>query len=116
MKKIIDIDYINVRDAHVHGIINPTFIMYGNCDLEKYDFEVEVDGIKRDAKFKPDLASDNYELIVPLKNSDNFVEVYLIANNQRQLVCIRENTRMKRIKSKIREILRKVFGNMAHRT
>ena len=47
MKKIIDIDYINVRDAHVHGIINPTFIMYGNCDLEKYDFEVEVDGIKR---------------------------------------------------------------------
>lgn len=51
MKKIIDIDYINVRDAHVHGIINPTFIMYGNCDLEKYDFEVEVDGIKRKVKF-----------------------------------------------------------------
>ncbi|HJF39980.1 MAG TPA: glycosyltransferase, partial [[Clostridium] spiroforme] len=115
MKKIIDIDYINVRDAHVHGIINPTFIMYGNCDLEKYDFEVEVDGIKRKAKFKPDLASDNYELIVPLNNSDKLVEVYLIANNERQLVCIRENTRMKRIKSKIRVILRKVFGNMAHR-
>ncbi|MFR2822382.1 MAG: glycosyltransferase family 2 protein [Thomasclavelia sp.] len=115
MKKIIDIDYINVRDAHVHGIINPTFIMYGNCDLEKYDFEVEVDGIKRKVKFKPDLASDNYELIVPLNNSDKLVEVYLIANNERQLVCIRENTRMKRIKSKIRVILRKVFGNMAHR-
>ena len=115
MKKIIDIDYINIRDAHVHGIINPTFIMYGNCDLEKYDFEVEVDGIKRKAKFKPDLASDNYELIVPLNNSDKLVEVYLIANNERQLVCIRENTRMKRIKSKIRVILRKVFGNMAHR-
>ena len=83
MKKIIDIDYINVRDAHVHGIINPTFIMYGNCDLEKYEFEVEVDGIKREAKFKSDLASDNYELIVPLNNSDKLVEVYLIANNER---------------------------------
>lgn len=115
MKKIIDIDYINVRDAHVHGIINPTFIMYGNCDLEKYEFEVEVDGIKREAKFKPDLASDNYELIVPLNNSDKLVEVYLIANNERQLVCIRENTRMKRIKSKIRVIFRKIFGNMGHR-
>ena len=48
MKEIIDIDYINVRDAHVHGIINPTFIMYGNCDLEKYDFEVEVEEVKID--------------------------------------------------------------------
>ena len=24
------LDYINVRDAQVHGLVNPTFIMYGN--------------------------------------------------------------------------------------
>ena len=96
MKEIIDIDYINVRDAHVHGIINPTFIMHGNCDLEKYDFEVEVDGVKRDAEFKQDLAFNNYELILSLNKSDKFVKVYLIANNERQLICIRENTRIDR--------------------
>ncbi len=116
MKEIIDIDYINVRDAHVHGIINPTFIMHGNCDLEKYDFEVEVDGVKRDAEFKQDLAFNNYELILSLNKSDKFVKVYLIVNNERQLICIRENTRMKRIKSKIRVILHKLFGNMPRRS
>ena len=56
------LDYINVRDAQVHGLVNPTFIMYGNCSLKDYSFEVTVDGKKREARFLPDLASDNYEL------------------------------------------------------
>ena len=33
------LDYINVRDAQVHGLVNPTFIMYGNCSLKDYSFE-----------------------------------------------------------------------------
>ena len=37
------LDYINVRDAQVHGLVNPTFIMYGNCSLKDYSFEVTVD-------------------------------------------------------------------------
>lgn len=40
------LDYINVRDAQVHGLVNPTFIMYGNCSLKDYSFEVTVDGKK----------------------------------------------------------------------
>ena len=42
------LDYINVRDAQVHGLVNPTFIMYGNCSLKDYSFEVTVDGKKRE--------------------------------------------------------------------
>lgn len=115
MEEIKDIDYINVRDGHVHGIINPTFIMYGNCDLDNYSFEVLVDGVRREAQFKPDLASDNYELFVELTNNDKLIEVYLVTENERSLICRRENTRIKRIKSKIRVILRKLVGNTKHR-
>ena len=48
------LDYINIREAHVHGIVNPTFIMRGNCDLQKYSLEIVVDGKERKAKFLPD--------------------------------------------------------------
>ena len=54
------LDYINVRDAQVHGLVNPTFIMYGNCSLKDYSFEVTVDGKTRESRFFPDLSSDNY--------------------------------------------------------
>ena len=108
MTKIKNLDYLNIRDAHVHGIINPTFNMYGNCDLKKYTFEVYVDGKLKEAKFRPDLASENYELVVKLTNNERLIEVYLVHSNQKELVCTRENTRIKRIKSKIRVFLRKI--------
>ena len=34
------LDYINVRDAQVHGLVNPTFIMHGNCSLKDYSFNI----------------------------------------------------------------------------
>ena len=101
------LDYINVRDAQVHGLVNPTFIMYGNCSLKDYSFEVTVDGKKREARFLPDLASDNYELTLSLSKDDSKVKVYLIHDDQKELVCVRKNTLMKRIKSKIRTLLQK---------
>lgn len=101
------LDYINVRDAQVHGLVNPTFIMYGNCSLKDYSFEVTVDGKKREARFLPDLASDNYELTLSLSKDDSKVKVYLIRDDQKELVCVRKNTLMKRIKSKIRTLLQK---------
>ena len=64
------LEYINIRDAHVHGLAHPTFIMYGNCSLKDYSFEVLVDGQKREVRFLPDLASDNYELSLPLNKED----------------------------------------------
>ena len=67
MKKL---DYINVRDAQVHGLVNPTFIMRGNCSLKDYSLEVEVDGKIKEAHFLPDLASDNYELTLSLNKDD----------------------------------------------
>ena len=103
----IKIDYINVRDAHVHGIKNPTIIMYGNCDLDKYELEVYVDGKKREAKFQPDLATDNYELSLGLSKSDMKIEVYLLHDEKKELICVTENTLMKRIKSKVRTIVQK---------
>ena len=101
------LDYINVRDAQVHGLVNPTFIMYGNCSLKDYSFEVTVDGKKREARFLPDLASDNYELTLSLSKDDSKVKVYLIHDDQKELVCVRKNTLIKRIKSKIRTLLQK---------
>ena len=104
------LDYINVRDAQVHGLVNPTFIMYGNCSLKDYSFEVTVDGKKREARFLPDLASDNYELTLSLSKDDSKVKVYLIHDDQKELVCVRKNTLMKRIKSKIRTLLQKTVS------
>ncbi|WP_294580159.1 glycosyltransferase family 2 protein [uncultured Thomasclavelia sp.] len=115
MVKIENLDYLNIRDAHVHGIINPTFNMYGNCDLKKYNFEVYVDGKLKDASFKPDLASDNYELFLKLNNTDSIIEVYLVHDEKKELVCIRKNTRVKRIKSKIRVILKRIKGDTLYR-
>ena len=78
------LDYINIREAHVHGIINPTFIMRGNCDLQKYSLEVEVDGKERKSKFLPDLASDNFELSLSLNKNDSKIKVYLLQDNQKE--------------------------------
>ncbi len=84
-----NISYINVRDAHVHGIINPAFIMRGNCDLKKYSLEAVVDGQKRRAQFNPDLATDNYELYLQLSDKDYKIEIYLIHDDKRELICTR---------------------------
>ena len=96
------LDYINIREAHVHGIVNPTFIMRGTCDLQKYSLEIGVDGKERKAKFLPDLVSDNYELSLSLNKSDSKIKVYLLHDNQKELICVRKNNLLKRIKSKIR--------------
>lgn len=101
------LDYINVRDAQVHGIAKPTFIMYGNCPLKDYSLEVIIDGKVRKASFIPDLASDNYELSLALSKEDSKIEVYLIHEDKKELICVRKNTFIKRIKSKIRTILQK---------
>ena len=81
------LDYINVRDAQVHGLVNPTFIMYGNCSLKDYSFEVTVDGKKREARFLPDLASDNYELTLSLSKDDSKVKVMVIATNEELMIA-----------------------------
>ena len=81
------LDYINVRDAQVHGLVNPTFIMYGNCTLKDYSFEVTVDGKVKDVRFLPDLASDNYELTLSLSKDDSKIKVYLVHDGKKELVC-----------------------------
>ena len=81
--------------------------MYGNCSLKDYSFEVTVDGKKREARFLPDLASDNYELTLSLSKDDSKVKVYLIHDDQKELVCVRKNTLMKRIKSKVEHFYKK---------
>ncbi|WRK53121.1 hypothetical protein SD457_23825 [Coprobacillaceae bacterium CR2/5/TPMF4] len=43
-----------------------------------------------------------------MTNNERLIEVYLVHSNQKELVCTRENTRIKRIKSKIRVFLRKI--------
>lgn len=108
-----NISYINVRDAHVHGIINPAFIMRGNCDLKKYSLEAIVDGQKRRAQFNPDLATDNYELYLQLSDKDYKIEIYLIHDDKRELICTRVNTLFKRIKSKIRTLLKKICEGLS---
>lgn len=104
----IKIDYINVRDAHVHGIVNPTFIMYGNCDLLDYSFELFVDGNEKQAQIQKDLATDNFEIVLPLSKKDQKVEVYLLHENKRELICIEQNTTLKRVKSKIRTVIKNI--------
>lgn len=104
-----NIDYVNVRDAHVHGIVNPTFDMYGNCELNKYDLEVIIDGKKREARFDCDLVTDNYELHLKLEPDDYHIEVYLLHDNKKELICTRVNTLFKRIKSKIRTLGHRVI-------
>ena len=108
------LDYINIREAHVHGIVNPTFIMRGNCDLQKYSLEIVVDGKERKAKFLPDLVSDNYELSLSLNKSDSKIKVYLLHDNQKELICVRKNNLLKRIKSKIRTFFQNILTNILH--
>lgn len=42
-----------------------------------------------------------------MSKDDSKVKVYLIHDDQKELVCVRKNTLMKRIKSKIRTLLQK---------
>ena len=96
------IDCINVKNAQVSGIKNPTFHMYGNCNLDEYDLEVYVDGIKRKVVLKKEVVTKSYELFLDLNKKDKDIEVYLVSQDEKILICQRKNNLMKRIKSKIR--------------
>lgn len=114
MTKITNISHINVRDARVHGIIHPTFIMHGNCDLKQYDFEILIDGEKNKKEAKLNKFSDNYELILPLNNDEKLVEVFLIHNGKRELICSSINTSLRRIKTKLKILLKKIKDKITH--
>lgn len=99
------IDCINVKYAQVSGIVNPTFHMYGNCDLDDYDIEIYVDGIKKKVAIKKDFVTKNYEVFLRLNKKDRKIEAYLVSQEKKLLICQRKNNLMKRIKSKMRSKL-----------
>ena len=92
------IDCINVKNAQVSGIKNPTFHMYGNCNLDEYDLEVYVDGIKIKVVLKKEVVTKSYELFLDLNKKDKDIEVYLVSQDEKILICQRKNNLMKRIK------------------
>lgn len=89
--------YITVKDAGVHGLVNPTFVMQGNCSLLSYTFEVYVDGVRKEFEISKELANNNYFITMSLDKKDSIIEVYLVSDNKKELVCVRKNYFVKRL-------------------
>lgn len=102
MKKV---DCINVKYAQVSGIVNPTFHMYGNCDLDNYSIEIDVDGKQKEITIKKDFVTKNYEIILKLSKKEKQIDAFLVTQDKKVLICQRKNNLMKRVKSKIRSKL-----------
>lgn len=107
MKKKLNlkVDYINIQNVGIHGIINPTFIMKGNCDLDDYSFRIIVDGEIAEPVINRDYQFRTYDVCLKLTNKQKKVEVFVINKDNEQFLYVCENTRLKRMKTKIKSII-----------
>lgn len=99
------IDYINIQNVGIHGIINPTFIMKGNCDLEDYSFRIIVDGEIAEPIINKDYQLKTYDVCLCLTNKQKKVEIFITNKNGDQFLCACKNTILKRIRTKIKSIV-----------
>lgn len=104
--------FLNVNDARVYGIIHPMYKVYGNCDLLKYDFEIEVDGQVRTPKVTKDLVNNNFLIELKLDRTDKVIRAYILYDEQREFFWEIENKTVRRVKAKIRGILLKVLNKL----
>lgn len=95
-------DFINIDEAHVHGIVNPTFMVKGSVHRDDYEFKVVVDGVEVSFQTLPNLVYRGFciNLNIPKKSKD--IKVYVISEGEEILIVERKNSLAKRIKSKIR--------------
>lgn len=111
------LDFVSVIDANVFGVKKPTFAMHGSIkrDVGEYRFVVMVNHqeITFDILEKLNGALNDFEIICDVPKESKIIEVFVVVNEERTLICTRKNNTMKRLKSKIRtSSIFKVFKNV----
>ncbi len=96
-------DYVHIEEARVYGIKNPKFIIKGSLTDKDVSFKILADGKEIKYDSLPNLVNLGFCLEAELTNEMRKVEVYAVNGKKEELICIRENSKMHRIKSKIRK-------------
>ena len=101
-------DYVHIEEARVCGVKNPKFIINGSIMDKNATFKILADGKEIRYNSLPNLVNCGFCLEAELTNDMKKIEVYVIRNGKEELICVRENSKMHRIKSKIRKITKPV--------
>lgn len=107
----MDKGYIKVIGAYVSGIVNPEFKLLGYCDLDEFTIVVEVDKQPIDFDYVPSLDLGYFSVSASLSEEQRRIRVYLVHDGKKELICVRTNTKIKRVKTRIRGIIFAVAKN-----
>ena len=101
-------DYVHIEEARVYGVKNPKFFVIGSVMDKNATFKILADGKEIEYHKLPNLANCGFCLEAELTNDMKKLEVYAIKDGKEELVCVRENSKIHRIKTKIRKTLEPV--------
>ncbi|MEG0744540.1 MAG: hypothetical protein RR493_07165, partial [Erysipelotrichaceae bacterium] len=100
----MNFDFINVEEANIHGINNPIFLIKGIVREDNYVIEIFEDDEKLSYETLPSLFFNGFCIEAKLKKQSSKIEVYILIDGKKQLICERTNRKSKRIKRKILKI------------
>ncbi|MEG0409253.1 MAG: glycosyltransferase [Bacilli bacterium] len=101
----MNFDFINVEEANIHGINNPIFLIKGIVREDNYVIEIFEDDEKLSYETLPSLFFNGFCIEAKLKKQSSKIEVYILIDGKKQLICERTNRKSKRIKRKILKII-----------
>ena len=107
-------DYVHIEEARVYGLKNPKFVINGSVMDINATFKILADGKEINYNSLPNLVNCGFCLEAELTNDMRKIEVYAIRNGKEQLICMRENSKLHRVKSKIRKIIKPVEIKIEH--
>lgn len=102
------VDFINIDEANVYGLLHPRIVIIGNIEVKDYQFELIVDGKPISFYTRPYAKRNGFCIEASLRKDQHNIELYINHDNQKYLVCTRKNSYFKRIKSKLRKLFHKM--------
>lgn len=96
-------DFLGISIQRIVGIINPKLVIKGTILRKDCDFELYIDGEKKEINY--DVNCNSFLIEHVLDKKDKNIKLYVIVNGKKKLVSKLKNTFHSRIISKIKGIL-----------
>lgn len=105
-------DLFEITKEEISGINNPLLHLEGKVNKKEYEIEVTCNGRKKTVLLQKFPASGTFMCDVDLCQNEKKAKVYLIYDNKRVLMAKIKNTKMKRVKNKIKSKASKPFRSV----
>ena len=110
----ITCDYLHVIEANVYGIRDAKFVIKGSVMKSNSTFRILGDGKEMKYNSLPLYSNLGFCLEAEIPKGVKKIEVYVKNGGKEELVCVRTNTLLHRIKSKIKKILEPFTNKVKH--